>query len=183
VPTAAAFEGLEAAAVQCASWLGAAGLEVEALMAQSRTEAELGELAARAAAADVIVLSDGSALHLRTTLRATALLAGIVAARARGALLVAIGAAAAAICDPMVDPRGGAPTVGLGLLEGLVVVPGASLDHLGRSLELVDPSLTLVELPMRAALELGPSGPLAYGEGVVAHRGGELVELGELGLP
>lgn len=42
-----------------------------------------------------------------------------------GGLVVAAGGSAAAMCDPMVDPRGGAFTLGLGLVPNLALVTEA----------------------------------------------------------
>ena len=38
-------------------------------------------------------------------------------------MLAGSGSGAMVLCDPMVDPRGGALTLGLGLLEQLAVIP------------------------------------------------------------
>ena len=40
-----------------------------------------------------------------------------------GAVLAGSSAGAMVLCDPMVDPRGGAFTLGLGLLANLAVIP------------------------------------------------------------
>ena len=42
-----------------------------------------------------------------------------------GGLVTAVGGSAAAMCDPMVDPRGGAFTLGLGLVPNLALVTEA----------------------------------------------------------
>ena len=67
---------------------------------------------------------------------------------AAGGLVVAVGASAAALCDPMLDQRGGAFTLGLGLVRGVAVVPEAetwSEERLHRTLSLAD--TPFVELP------------------------------------
>ena len=55
-------------------------------------------------------------------------------------MLAASGAGATVLCDPMVDPRGGAYTVGLGVVRNLAVFPyhGTAADHLReRSIDLL----------------------------------------------
>jgi cyanophycinase len=173
IPTARAFEHPEAEALRVAEWLGPAGAVVEALMATSRSDANDEGLAARLEDADLAYLSDGTALHLRTTLRGTALLAGLERLVERGGLLAASGAAATVLCDPMIDPRGGAPTVGLGLVRSFTL-----LSHLGgdpddpkgeklhRAAALCPPTLPLVALPLGSGLLLGPGGSVeAFGRG------------------
>jgi cyanophycinase len=180
VATAAAFDVPEESVVSLAGWLGPLGFEVEGIMAFHRAEADLDELAARVAAADVVYVLEGSALHLRTAIKGTALLAGIESALARGALVVASGGAAAALCDPMVDPRGGAPTVGLGLVRSLCVVPHVGADpddehgeKLHRLLGLFPPALPVVALGERARCFLH-DGEVALVGDAVAYLGGQV---------
>jgi cyanophycinase len=64
-----------------------------------------------------------------------------------------VGASAAALCDPMLDQRGGAFTLGLGLLRGVAVIPEAehwSEERRARTLSLAD--TPVVELPTGSAL-------------------------------
>jgi cyanophycinase len=59
------------------------------------------------------------------------------------------------LCDPAVDPRGGAFTLGLGLLPHLAVVARAdtwSEDKLHRTLQLTPAGVPLVEVDERTAL-------------------------------
>ena len=72
-----------------------------------------------------------------------------------GAVLAASGAGAMVMCDPAVDPRGGAFTLGLGLIPQLAVVPRAdtwSEDKLHRTLQLTPAGVPLVEVDERTAL-------------------------------
>jgi cyanophycinase len=60
---------------------------------------------------------------------------------ATGGLVAACAGSAAALCDPMVDPRGGAFTLGLALVRGLALVTEAetwSPERLHRTLELAN---------------------------------------------
>lgn len=71
--------------------------------------------------ADAVLVLDGSPAHLVGALKGTPLLEAIMDAQNRGVMIVWSGAAASAVCDPMVDDRGGALAVGLGLYPGVAV--------------------------------------------------------------
>jgi len=69
------------------------------------------------------------------------------------------------LSDPMVDPRGGALTVGLGLVERIAVVPhfgnvaeDAHGGKLHRTVALAPEGLAVVGIPERTALIRDPSG-------------------------
>src|SRR4029077_16443082 len=103
--------------------------------------------------------ADGSPLHLRSVLKGSALYGALVHAYERGAVVAASGAGATLLCDPMVDPRGGAYTVGLGLVQGLAVFPyhGTAADHLReRSIDLLPTGAVLVGIDEHTALVRGP---------------------------
>ena len=88
-------------------------------------------------------------------LKDSALYDAMVEAYAAGAVIAASGAGATLLCDPMVDPRGGAYTVGLGLVRGLAVFPyhGSAAAHLReRSIELLPPDAVLVGLDEHTAI-------------------------------
>ena len=74
-------------------------------------------------------------------------------------MIAASGAGATVLCDPMVDPRGGAYTVGLGFVEGLAVFPyhGTAAEHLRqRSVELKPRDAFLVGIDEETALVREP---------------------------
>ncbi len=82
--------------------------------------------------------------------------------RAAGGVLAASGAGATLVCDPMVDPRGGAYTVGLGVVGDLAVFPyhGTAADHLlARSIDLKPRDAILVGIDAETALVREP-GPM-----------------------
>jgi cyanophycinase len=178
--TAAAFDAPEQAMVGVASWLNALGAEVEGLMVLHRSEAALEEMAQRVAGADLVYLVDGAALHLRSTLKGTAVLDGLRHALSDGALIVASGASAVALCDPMVDPRGGAPTVGLGLVTELSVVAHVGSDpddesgeKFHRGLSLFASDLPVVALPEKEHVVIA-SGTVTLSHGATVYLGGSV---------
>ena len=90
---------------------------------------------------------------------------------AAGGVVAAVGPSAAALCDPMLDQRGGAFTLGLGLVRGVAVIPEAedwSEERRARTLSLAD--TPVVELPTGSALLRGGAGwelvgaPVVHGE-------------------
>jgi cyanophycinase len=94
-------------------------------------------------------------------LKGSALYEAILAAYHAGAVVAASGAGATLLGDPMVDPRGGAYTVGLGMVSDLAVFPyhGTAADHLReRSIDLLPVSATLVGIDEETALIRDPDG-------------------------
>ena len=84
----------------------------------------------------------------------------MLAAYQGGAVVAASGAGATLLCDPMVDPRGGAYTVGLGVVKNLAVFPyhGTAADHLReRSIDLLPRDAVLAGVDEETALVKGPT--------------------------
>jgi hypothetical protein len=158
VPTAAAFTGITEAAFA---------------VAQDRTGAAEAYFAERLAAADLVVLCDGSPLHARSVWRTTP----VGEAIAKASLLVAVGSVASVLGTVMIDPRGGAPTTGLDYRGGIAFTAPASDDQLMRTRSLLAPDVALVVL--------GPSGVVSHDgsswkvvdDDVVVTRGHDIVEL------
>ena len=78
-----------------------------------------------------------------------------------GATLAGTSAGAMVLCDPMVDPRGGALTLGLGLLDQLAVIPHHdtwSEDKAKRTLKIAPKGLPLAGIDERSALVRAPDG-------------------------
>ncbi len=128
--------------------------------------------------AGVVVLVDGSALHLRSVLKDTPVFHAVAHAHRRGTAVVAAGAGADVLCDPMLDPRGGAYTVGLGLVHDVTVFPhfDRAPGHLReRSVDLLPRGVALVGIDEQTALVRDPSGRWrAVGSGgVTVHRTGD----------
>jgi len=134
---------------------------VRGLPVLNRRDAEADDNVAAVRAAHFIYLADGSPLHLRSVLKGSALYAALVQAYERGAVVAASGAGATVLCDPMVDPRGGAYTVGLALVQGLAIFPyhGTAADHIReRSIDLLPLDAVLVGLDEGTGLVRGGEG-------------------------
>jgi cyanophycinase len=125
LPTADAFERPERLVAASMTWGERLGVDVEALMVMRRGEAlEVGAATVVRNARAVYLVGD-QPLHLRSVLKGTPVLEALHDVLVNGGLVVASGGSAAALCDPMVDPRGGAFTLGLGLVSGLALVTEA----------------------------------------------------------
>lgn len=155
IPTAAAFEHPARVVDRATAWFEKLGASVRGLMVLNRRDAEHDDNVAIARDAKLVYIADGSPLHLRSVLKSSALYEAIVHAYERGAVVAASGAGATVLCDPMVDPRGGAYTVGLGLVSGLAVFPyhGTAADHIReRSIDLLSANAVLAGVDAHTAL-------------------------------
>ncbi|CAN5768325.1 hypothetical protein BH23ACT2_BH23ACT2_21110 [soil metagenome] len=161
LPTGAAYEHPQRLVERAAGWFDRLGVAARGLDVLARPDALSGEHAAAVAAARFIYLVGGSPMHLRSVLKDSPVWDALVAAWDDGATLAGSSAGAMVLCDPMVDPRGGAFTVGLGLLSGLAVVPGHdhwSDDAAHRTRQMSPPGLVLAWVDERTALLRDPDG-------------------------
>lgn len=173
VPTAAAFTGITEAALDIAMVLHDLDIREEALMVSDRTSANVTYFTRRLRECDLVVLCDGSPLHARSVWRGTA----FGEALRNAPRIVAVGAVSSVLGDVMIDPRGGAPTTGLGYRSGVAIAVPASDDQTARTRSLLASDVALVVL--------GPSGVLSHdgtswrvkSGDVVVTRGSEVVEL------
>jgi len=159
LPTAAAFEHAERVGERAEAYFGELGAKARTLPVLHRTEAEDPAMAKVVRAAKFVYLADGSPLHLRSVLKESALFDALLAAYHGGGVVAASGAGATLLCDPMVDPRGGAYTVGLGVVKNLAVFPyhGTAADHMReRSIDLLPKSAKLVGIDGETALVRDP---------------------------
>jgi cyanophycinase len=122
-------------------------------------------MAAVVRASRFIYLAGGSPLHLKSVLKGSATFEALRDAWAAGAVVAGSAAGAMVLTDPMVDPRGGALTVGLGLISQLAVVPRFGDHHddvhgqkLERTVALAYDGLPVVSIPERSALIRQPDG-------------------------
>ncbi len=176
LPTAAAYEHPERVGERAEAYFRELGAKVRALPVLHRSEAEDPAMAKVVRAAKFVYLADGSPLHLRSVLKESALFAALLAAYQGGAVVAASGAGATLLCDPMVDPRGGAYTVGLGVVKNLAVFPyhGTAATHLReRSIDLLPRNAVLAGVDEATALVKGPDGWSVAGVGTVTLYAGD----------
>jgi cyanophycinase len=182
--TAAAYENPAKLLARAREWFALLDLEVVDGGVLTRGDASDAKAVKRVRKARALYLSGGSPMHLRSVLKDTPLFDALLEAWHGGALLAGSGAGADVLCDPMVDPRGGAFTVGLGVLPQVSVIPRFdewSGDKVHRTVALAPADLTVVGLPQRTALILEGGAWRAEGAGeVVAHRAGRRIDLSEL---
>lgn len=165
VPTADAFEHPERLVAAARAWGERLGVEIEALMVLRRPEATETSVANVVQHARAVWFVGDSPLHLRSVVKDTPLWDAVRDLLANGGTVVGVGASAAALCDPMTDPRGGAFTLGLGLVAGLAMVTEAetwSEERLQRTCQLADTPLAVV--PTGSALVRTPDGWERVGE-------------------
>jgi cyanophycinase len=161
LPTAAAYEHPDHAVERAARWFEQLGGTVRPVHAVDRAGAHDEANVAAVRGARFVYLADGSPMHLRSVLQQTPLLEALTAAWEGGAVVAGSGAGTTVLCDPAVDPRGGAFTVGLGLVAPLAAVARAdtwSEDKLHRTLQLTPEGVPLVEIDERTALIRGAGG-------------------------
>jgi cyanophycinase len=172
LPTAAAYEHPQRAVDTATEWFATFGAKVRGLMVLARPDAEDEANVAAVRNARFVYLGGGSPLHLRSVLKDSALWAALVEAWNDGATLAGSSAGAMVLCDPMVDPRGGAFTLGLGLVNGLTVIPHAntwSHEKARRTFELAPKGCAVVGIDEQTAAVRAPDGTwTASGAGHVA---------------
>ncbi len=154
VPTAAAYENPSNHCDRARAWFADLGATLTVIPAYRRADALDPDLIGPITDARLIYLLGGSAPHLRSCLKDTPLLDAISAAWSGGATLAASGAAAAALCVDMVDERGGAFTVGLGLVDQVTVIPRYDIwseDQNTRSIRMAPPALPVLGIDERTA--------------------------------
>jgi len=161
LPTAAAYEHPDRAVERARSWFGSLGATAKGLDVLRRHDAESDANAAAVRDASFIYLSGGSPMHLRSVLKDSPLWDALVEAWDGGAVLAGASAGAMVLCDPMVDPRGGAFTLGLGLVEQVALIPHHEEwdeDQARRTIELAPAGLPVVGIDTQTALIRDPDG-------------------------
>jgi cyanophycinase len=155
LPTAAAYEHPGRVVERATAWFEGLGARVRGLSVLRRSEAMADDVVAAVRGSRFIYLADGSPLHLRSVLKESPLWDALVTAWQEGAVVAGSGAGAMVLGDPMVDPRGGAFTVGLGLIEWLAVVPhheAWSPEQAKRTIDLAETGLPIVGIDSGTAL-------------------------------
>ena len=161
LPTAAAYEHPERCVATAERWFAALGGRVRPCMVLTRSDASDPGLAAVVREARFVYLAGGSPLHARSVLKDSTVLQALRHAWSAGAVVAGSSAGAMVLTDPMVDPRGGALTVGLGLVRDVAVVPhftGEITAQLRRTLALAPSGCAVAALPESTALVREPDG-------------------------
>jgi len=168
LPTADAFEEPAKLIAAAMSWGERLDVVIEALMVLQRHDAEDAGAAGVVSRARAVYLVGDSSQHLRSALKGTPVFAALGEVLGSGGVVAAVGASAAALCDPMLDQRGGAFTLGLGLVPGLAVIPEAETESEERRQRTLSLATTpVVELPTGSALVRRPQGWELVGAPVV----------------
>ena len=185
LPTAAAYEHPERALEAAERWFDDIGGRVRPLRVLTRRDAVDDANVAPITDAAFIYLSGGSPMHLRSVLKDSPVWDALVTAWQRGAVLAGSGSGAMVLCDPMVDPRGGALTLGLGLIEQLAVIPHHdtwSEDKAKRTLHIAPKGLPIAGIDARTALVRSTEGRWSVsGAGsVIVYLDGDEADLSSL---
>lgn len=161
LPTASAFERPELLVERARTWFDGLGATVREVPVLTRGDGLVAENLDAIRAARFIYLAGASPMHLRAVLKDSPLFEAVVKAHEGGAVLAGSAAGADVLCDPMVDTRGGALTVGLGVVPGVAVIPRInhwSEEKVRRTVALTRPGMVLVGLPEATALIREPGG-------------------------
>ncbi|MCU1354178.1 MAG: peptidase dipeptidase [Acidimicrobiales bacterium] len=188
LPTGAAYEHPQRVVERAVAWFATLGAAARGLDVLARPDAFDPANVAAVTAARFLYLAGGSPMHLRSVLKDSPTWDALAAAWHGGAVLAGSSAGAMVLCDPMVDPRGGAFTLGLGLLANVAVIPAHdhwSEDAAHRTLRMSPPDLVLAGIDERTALVRDPDGTWsAEGAGQVAvFVGGRPADLSALPHP
>ena len=186
LPTGAAFEQPERTVEAATRWFTELGGRVRAHRVLTRADALDPANVEPLETARFVYLAGSSPMHLRSVLKDSPVWDALVGAWQRGCTLAGTSAGAMVLCDPMVDPRGGALTLGLGLLTHLAVIPHHdtwSEDKAKRTVKIAPAGLPLVGIDERSALVRSPDGSWsAAGAGsVTVYRDHEVAGLDALG--
>ena len=173
LPTAAAFLGINEAAIELSVLFEPSGAKVEALMIADRASNAEPYFVRRVKSADLVVLSDGSALHAKSVWHGSPVGEAIRETRR----VVAVGSVASLLGDVMIDPRGGAPTTGLGYRSGLTLGVSASDEQLSRTRSLLGLDETFAVLGPRGVVYYDGSSWHRASDDVVTTRGQDVIEL------
>lgn len=183
--TGFAYENPQRAVAHATEWFATLGASVREVPVYGRADALVAEHVDAVASARFVYVVGTSPMHLVSVLKETPLLGALMAAWHEGAVLAGSGAGADVLCDPMVDTRGGAFTVGLGLVSGMAVIPRSdtwSPDKVRRTAELAPDDLVVVSLPERSGIVRHPDGVWrTVGGGLVTvHQGSGHATLADL---
>ncbi len=161
VATAAAYEQPQKVVAAAAAYFGELGAKVKSADVYGRSAA-MDKAAVKAVrAAKLVYFGDGSPLHARSVFKDTPWWDALVEAWNDGAAVAGTGAGAMILGDPMVDPRGGAFTLGLGLIPSLAAMTKTQDWHhetKRRTIQLATKGLPLVAVDEATAALRSPTG-------------------------
>jgi cyanophycinase len=181
VPTAAAFENPGRVVDRATAWFESLGANIRVVSVLTRGDGLLEENLDAVRGARFVYLPGGSPMHLRAVLKDSPFYEALLDMHSAGGVLAGSGAGADVLCDPMVDTRGGAFTVGLGLVPGLAVIPRVntwSHDKVHRTVELAPAGVAVVGVPEATALLRDGAGWRSEGVGdCIVYRDGALSDL------
>ncbi len=172
VATAAAFRGPAAAIEEVEQPLARRRANVVTLTVLDRASANDPDVVAIVVASDLVILCDGAVLHARSVWRHSLL--GEELGRSS---LLCVGATGSVLGATMIDPRGGAPTTGLGLFDDVVLGVHASAEQSQRTRDLLVRE-TLVELGPRSMVAYDGAWRVLDGRDLEVTRAGVAVDLG-----
>jgi cyanophycinase len=161
LPTGAAYENPGKLVGRATDWFAGMGVRVVEAPVLTRRDALDRGIAEVVRAARFLYLAGPNAMHLRSVLKDSPVFEAVLTAWRGGAVLAGTSAGADVLCDPMVDARGGAFTVGLGVLPNLAIIPHAntwSHEKIHRTVALVPKGITLAAVPEATALIRGTDG-------------------------
>lgn len=173
VTAAAAYERPAEAFARAEEWFSSLGAKAVDAGILTRADAENSQLAERITAARMVYICDGSAMHLRSVLKDSAAISAIEAMWSAGGAVAGSSAGAMVLSDPMVDPRGGAFTLGLGFVRRMAAVPHWErwTPETSRRMQHLAPAGTVVaEIEERTAL-------VRWGDGTWTTSGSGTVKL------
>ena len=161
VPTAGAYEHPQRTVEAASAYFGDLGVTVRALDVLTRPAALEPANAKALEEASLVYFGDGSPLHLRSVFKDTPCWDALVAAWNNGTAVAGTGAGAMVLGDPMVDPRGGAFTLGLGLLPSIAPMTKTHDWHhetKRRTIQLATKGLPVVAVDDATAVMRSPKG-------------------------
>lgn len=185
LPTGAAYEHPEHLVERARGWFAEMGASVRPLEVLRRPDAMADANARAVRDARFVYVAGHSPMHLRSVLMQSPVWDALVATWHSGAVVAGSVAGAQCLCDPMVDPRGGAFTVGLGLVRGVAVIPEHdtwSDEALHRTRVLSTEGLVLFGVDRGTAVIRDPDGSwrrVGAGE-VTVHRSAEAGTLDQI---
>ena len=175
LPTAEAFENPEEIKASARTWAERLGISIVMCDVYTRADAREVHHARAVESSAAVVLVGDSSIHLRSTLLNTAVWEAICAQSESG-IVIGVGSCAAALCDPMIDQRGGAFGLGLGLiteLSAVVEVEQWGEERLKRTRQLA--TGPFVEIPTGSAMVRFDSRWKIVGDVVVHGLDGEML--------